>query len=150
MPVIPFERDECATGSHWKLKPWGTILKVKINGWGPLRWVLYLGFFFIDPILSHPNFRIWALDLAGAVVFILLYFGLFALENPSVLIHIGGMILLGVLYMPINSGACTFFIFAAAMVPFCVDSKRAAILCLAIVGTIGGVEGLLLHINHWT
>jgi two-component system sensor histidine kinase DesK len=151
MPLITVGRlDVCETSSHWKLKPWNTILKDKDHGWSPLLWILYLGFFFIDPILSHASLRIWALDLAGVAVFLLLYFGLFALENPSVLVHIGGMIVLGMLFMPINSGACTFFIYAAAMVPFCVDTKRAAILGLAIVGTIGAVEGLLLHINRWT
>ena len=34
------------------------------------------------------------------------------------LVHVGGMVLLGVLFLPFNAGACTFFIFAAAMVPF--------------------------------
>ena len=150
MPVIPFERDECATGSHWKLKAWRTILKDKDHGWSPLLWVLYLGFFFIDPVLSHASVRIWALDLTGAFVFIFLYFGLFALKNPSIFLHIGGMVVLGMLFMPINSGACTFFIYAAAMVPFCVDTKKAAIFGLAIVGTIGAVEALLLHINRWS
>lgn len=150
MPVIPFERDDYATGSHWKLKPWRTILKDKDHGWSPLLWILYLGFFFIDPVLSHASGRIWALDLAGTFIFILLYFGLFALENPSVVLHIGGMIALGMLLMPINSGACTFFIYAAAMVPFCVDTKKSAIFGLALVGTVGALEGLLLHVNGWT
>ncbi len=150
MPVIPFERDECASGSHWKLKPWRTILKDKDHGWSPLLWVLYLGFFFIDPVLSHASARIWALDLTGAFVFIFLYFGLFALKNPSIFLHIGGMLVLGMLFMPINSGACTFFIYAAAMVPFCVDTKKAAIFGLAIVGTLGAAEGSLLRINGWS
>jgi two-component system sensor histidine kinase DesK len=60
------------------------------------------------------------------------------------------MVLLGLLYQPINSGACTFFIFAAAMLPFCVDTKTAAVIGLATIGAIGGIEGLLLHINNWT
>lgn len=151
MPLIPYEPEAaCATGSPWKLKPWRTILKDKDHGWSPLLWVLYLGFFFMDPVISHASSRIWALDLSGALVFLLLYIGLFALENPSILVHIGGMILLGMLFMPINSGACTFFIYAAAMVPFCVDTKRAAIFGLAAVGIIGATEGLLLRINGWT
>ena len=54
------------------------------------------------------------------------------------------------LFMPINSGACTFFIYAAAMVPFCVDTKKAAIFGLAIVGTLGAAEGSLLRINGWS
>jgi len=142
--------ERCATGSAWKLKPWNTILKDKDHGWSPLLWMLYLGFFFIDPILSHATARIWLLDLAGAAVFLCLYLGLFAIERPNVLVHIGGMVLLGLLYQPINSGACTFFIFAAAMLPFCVDTKTAAVIGLATIGAIGGIEGLLLHINNWT
>jgi two-component system sensor histidine kinase DesK len=151
MPLMAFDHGErCATGSAWKLKPWNTILKDKDHGWSPLLWMLYLGFFFIDPILSHATARIWLLDLAGAAVFLCLYLGLFAIERPNVLVHIGGMVLLGLLYQPINSGACTFFIFAAAMLPFCVDTKTAAVIGLATIGAIGGIEGLLLHINNWT
>src|SRR5215510_9303086 len=98
---------------------------------------VYLGFFFVDPVLNHVSSRRWTFDIAGAIVFLLLYFGLFALQNPSVFVHIGGILLLGVIFMPWNSGACTFFIFAAAMVPFCVDSKKAAVAGLLIVGGIG-------------
>ena len=147
---MALNRDETCTGSHWKLKPWATILKDKDHGWSPLLWVLYLGFFFIDPVLSHASFRIWFLDLAGATVFLFFYFGLFALQNPKAVVHIGGMLLLGVLFMPINSGACTFFIFAAAMLPFCVDTKTAAVVGLLTVGVVGAIEGVLLHINGWT
>jgi two-component system sensor histidine kinase DesK len=152
MPLIPVGREvayENTGVSHWKLKPWRTILKDKDHGWSPLLWIFYLGFFFVDPVLSHGGARIWALDLAGAIVFMFLYFGLFALQNPSVLVHIGGMLLLGVLFMPINQGACTFFIFAAAMVPFCVDSKRAAVAGLLIVGGIGALEVSLLRVTGW-
>jgi two-component system sensor histidine kinase DesK len=99
--------------------------------------------------LSHGGARIWALDLAGAIVFIFLYFGLFALQNPSVLVHIGGMLLLGVLFMPINQGACTFFIYAAAMVPFCVNTQKAAVAGLFIVGGVGALEVLVLRTTGW-
>ncbi len=147
---MAFNRDETCTGSHWKLKPWAAILKDKDHGWSPLLWVVYLGFFFIDPVVSHASFRIWFLDLTGATVFLFFYFGLFALQNPNTLVHIGGMLLLGALFMPINAGACTFFIFAAAMLPFCVETKTAAVFGLLTVGVVGAIEGLLLHINGWT
>jgi two-component system sensor histidine kinase DesK len=150
MPLMALNRDETCTGSHWKLKPWATILKDKDHGWSPLLWVVYLGFFFIDPVVSHASFRIWFLDIAGATLFLFFYFGLFALQNPQAVVHIGGMLLLGVLFMPINSGACTFFIFAAAMLPFCVDTKTAAVVGLLTVGVVGAIEGVLLHINGWT
>jgi two-component system, NarL family, sensor histidine kinase DesK len=149
MPLIPVGRESCATGSPWKLKPWNTILKDKDHGWSPLLWIFYLGFFFVDPVLNHVSAWRWTLDLAGAGVFLLLYFGLFALENPSIFVHIGGMMLLGMLFLPINSGACTFFIYAAAMLPFCVQSQKSSFIGLLLVGAIGAAECLLLNINKW-
>jgi two-component system, NarL family, sensor histidine kinase DesK len=151
MPLIPFERENTrAGGSPWKLKSWQTIITDKDHGWTPLLWVVYLGFFFLDPVMSHASLRIWLLDLAGATVFLFLYFGLFALESPRTAIHIGGMMLLGMLFLPINGGACTFFIFASAMLPFSVKTQTAAFLGLAIVAIVGAIEGLLLHLNGWT
>ena len=151
MPLIPFEREITrAGGSPWKLKSWQTIIKDKDHEWTPLLWVVYLGFFFIHPVMSHASLRIWLLDLAGATVFLFLYFGLFALESPRTAIHIGGMVLLGMLFLPINGGACTFFIFASAMLPFSVSKQTSAFLGLAIVAIVGAIEGLLLHLNGWT
>ena len=57
--------------------------------------------------------------------------------------------MLGVAFMRINGGACTFFIYAAAMLPFCVESQAASAVGLAIVGTIGGISAWLLHIRGW-
>jgi two-component system sensor histidine kinase DesK len=74
---------------------------------------------------------------------------LFILVNPRALAHIAGMVLLGLLFQPINGGACTFFIFAAAMLPFCVESQISALAGLLAIGAIGAIEGLLLHIGGW-
>ena len=154
MPLLSFEREPLCEGDAaagpFKLKPWGMIFRDKDHGWSPLLWVVYLGFFFIDPVMSHASVRIWTLDIAGALIFLFLYFGLFALQNPRTWVHVGGMVLLGVAFMPINAGACTFFIFGAAMLPFCVDTKTAAVVGLATVGAVGAIEGLVLHINGWT
>ena len=84
------------------------MLKDKDHGWSPLLWVVYLGFFFIDPIVSHASAKVWLLDGIGAAVFLIFYFGLFLLQNPIGPLHIAGMLVLGMLYMPFNGGACTF------------------------------------------
>jgi two-component system, NarL family, sensor histidine kinase DesK len=139
----------CGTGSPWKLRPWRAILKDKDHGWSPLLWVVYLGFFFIQPITAHVGPKLWLLDLVGAAVFLVLYFGLFALERPRGLVHVGGMVLLGILFMPYNGGACTFFIFAASMLPFCVETNTAAVIGLFTIGSIGAIEGLLLKLDAW-
>lgn len=151
MPLVSLQKDiGSEDGSHWKLKPWRAILKDKDHGWSPLLWVLYLGFFFIDPILSHAGAKLWLYDALGAAVFLVLYLGLFWIENPINLVHIGGMVLLGLLFQPLNSGACTFFIFAAAMLPFTVKTQKAAVIGLLTIGSIGALNVLRLpHTNGY-
>src|ERR1700722_8765712 len=150
MPLVSLDREiGCDEGSHWKLRPWRAVFKNKDHGWSPLLWVLYLGFFFIDPILSHAGAKLWFYDALGAAVFLALYLGIFWIENPLGLVHIGGMVLLGILFQPINSGACTFFIYAASMVPFSVKTQKAAAIGLFTIGSIGALNALRLHMNGW-
>jgi len=139
----------CATGRRWKVRSWKAVIGDKDHGWSPLLWVVYLGFFFIDPAMSHASLQRWLLDLGGAVIFLFLYFGLFFLENPYSLAHIGGMVLLGLSYQKINGGACTFLIFACAMLPFCVETQAAAFIGIAAIGAVGGVQGYFLHFDGW-
>jgi two-component system sensor histidine kinase DesK len=150
MPLMPFGPETtCETAGPLTLKSWDTIFRDKEHGWSPLLWVVYLGFFFVQPVVDHVSLKMWLLDGLGAVLFLLLYFGLFVLLNPRALAHIAGMVLLGLLYQPINAGACTFFIFAAAMLPFCVESQAAAWAGLLAIGGTGAIEGLFLHIHGW-
>ncbi|HEV3307683.1 MAG TPA: sensor histidine kinase [Candidatus Sulfotelmatobacter sp.] len=150
MPLIPVGPEtSCETAGPFTLKPWRTIFRDREHGWSPLFWVIYLGFFFIQPVMDHVSLRMWVLDGLGAVVFLFLFFGLFVLAKPRSLAHIAGMVLLGLLYQPINGGACTFFIFAAAMLPFCVESQVAAVIGLLTIGATGAIEGLLLHVGGW-
>jgi two-component system sensor histidine kinase DesK len=150
MPLMPFGPETtCETAGPLTLKSWNTIFRDKEHGWSPLLWVVYLGFFFVQPVVDHVSLKMWLLDGLGAVLFLLLYFGLFVLLNPRALAHIAGMVLLGLLYQPINAGACTFFIFAAAMLPFCVESQAAAWAGLLAIGGTGAIEGLFLHIHGW-
>ncbi len=148
-----YRPDACARPSdtgRFKLKPWSVIVKDKEHGWSPFLWVWYLGFFFIDPVMSHASLKIWLLDGLGVAVFLVLYFGLFFLENPSAWLHVAGMVLLGILFQPYNGGSNTFYIFAAAMLPFSVEKQRHAVLGLIAIGAIGAGEGLLLHANGWS
>src|SRR5260370_34167265 len=126
------------------LKPWNTIFRDKDHGWSPLLWVLYLGFFFVQPIYDHVSLRMWLLDGLGAVIFLFLYFGLFILVHPRSLVHIAGMMLLGLLYQPFNGGACTFFIFSAAMLPFCVESQPASFHRLLVTCSPRAIQAFVL------
>jgi len=143
------DSDSSVSSAALKLRPLRSVLHDKDHGWGPLLWVLYLGFFFVQPVADHVSGKRWLFNLLGAAIFLVLYWGIFLLEKPRPLVHIGGMLLLGISLFPYNSGACTFFIFAAAMVPFLVDTQGRAIAGLVAIAVIGGVEAFLLHLSGW-
>jgi two-component system sensor histidine kinase DesK len=149
MPLMLGPEMSRETAGPFTLKPWNMIFRDKEHGWSPLFWVAYLGFFFISPIMDHASLKVWLLDGLAVAVFLFLYLGLFMLVHPRALVHIAGMVLLGLLYQPINGGACTFFIYAAATLPFCVESQGAAVAGLLTIGAIGAIEGLLLRVNGW-
>lgn len=150
MPLLGSRQlDDTSSAGPMKLRPFRSILKDRDHGWGPLLWVLYLGFFFVQPVVDHVSLKLWLLDILGAIIFLILYWGIFFLERPRALLHVGGMMLLGVAFFPYNFGACTFFIFAAAMVPFMVSTQARAIAGLGAIAAIAATEGFVLHVGGW-
>jgi two-component system sensor histidine kinase DesK len=103
----------------------------------------------VQPVFDHFTLRQYLIQAAGFIVFLVLYFGLFVFEKPRGLYYVAGMLLLGMFYLPFNGGACTFFIFAAAFVPFAVQTQKRAIAGLLTIVAIAGSECLLLHISGW-
>src|SRR6202049_5232043 len=150
MPFLGSRQFEAGSSAgRWslKLRPLRSVIQDRDHGWGPLLWVLYLGFFFVQPVVEHVSSKQWFFDALGAAIFLALYWGIFLLERPRALVHVGGIALLGVLYLPFNAGGCTFFIFAAAMVPFMVDTQARAIAGLGAISAVAAIEGLFLHLN---
>jgi two-component system sensor histidine kinase DesK len=152
MPFLGSRQFEAGSSAgRWslKLRPLRSVIQDRDHGWGPLLWVLYLGFFFVQPVVEHVSRKLWAFDALGAAIFLVLYWGIFLLERPRPLVHVGGMVLLGVLYLPYNAGGCTFFIFAAAMVPFLVDTQARAIAGLGAIAAVAAIEGFFLPMSNW-
>jgi two-component system sensor histidine kinase DesK len=121
----------------------------KAHGWAPYIWLAYLCFFFIQPVMDHAGWKIWSLTAFATVIFLFLYFGLFWQEKPRSLLHVAGMVILGLAFAPINSGASTFFIFGAAFIPFCVQTEGAAVGLMAVIVALAGLDTWLFHLSGW-
>jgi two-component system, NarL family, sensor histidine kinase DesK len=111
--------------------------------------VFYFGFFFIDPIVSHFSPIKWFFTILGTIAFFLLYFGMFWVNNRRALLHVLGMVALGVAYTPFNGGADTFFIYAAAMSPFIVDTELDALKILFAIEVVVVLSWRLFHQSVW-
>jgi len=111
--------------------------------------VFYFLFFYIDPIVSHFSPLKWFFTILGTIAFLLLYFGMFWVSNRRALLHVLGMVVLGVLYTPYNGGADTFFIFAAAVAPFIVDTEADALKILFAIEVVVLLTWRVFHQSPW-
>jgi two-component system sensor histidine kinase DesK len=113
---------------------------------GDLFWLAYLVFFFIDPLLRR-SLVFWLECLGFAAAFVTLYLALFRSRRFELRAAcVVGMYLLGAITYPINGGAVTFFIYAAAVLPFVVPSVRTVLICFVVEALLVGAEGWwLMH-----
>jgi two-component system sensor histidine kinase DesK len=92
-------------------------------------WLAYTGFLFIDPIFD-PSLWMWS---ASTAVF-LTFLGIFVLyvrstdtQSPLRYAMIVATFLLGLVTFPWNQGASSLFVYAAAFLPFTIESVRRVI-----------------------
>lgn len=112
---------------------------------GDLFWLAYLVFYFVDPLVRR-SLVYWLECLGFASIFVALYVGLFKFRRVELrLACIAGMYLLGALTYPINSGAITFFIYVAALLPFVIQSTRTVLICFVVEAALIVGEGWLLY-----
>lgn len=110
-----------------------------------LFWLAYLVFFFIEPLLRR-SVLYWFECLGIATIFVAIYVGFLLLRPRNVrLLCLAGMVLLGALTFPFNSGAIGFFIYAAALLPFVVASVPTVLLCFFVESALISLEGWRLH-----
>lgn len=83
-------------------------------GWTPYLWLFYLLFFFVEWLFYTPTPMRAALMLGTVLVFLPLYFSGFQRSGVAAVLHIVGIMLLGMAWTPSNVGAAVFYIYAAS------------------------------------
>src|SRR6202142_2926555 len=120
------------------------------HGWPFYMPMAYFGFFFLQPILEHAGWREWLFTALGTILFLVLYLGVHWLENKSwQLAGLGVMVLVGAAYAPFNGGASCFFIFAAALLPYILETDLAVLGLIAAILAVAGLETWWLHLSGW-
>ena len=120
------------------------------RGWAFYTPLAYFGFFFLQPALDHAGWKEWLFTGLGTIIFLVLYLGLFRLRSKLwQLLDLGAMVLVGCLYAPFNTGASSFFIFAAALLPYFLETDLDVIKLLAVIVAVAGFERWALHLSGW-
>jgi two-component system, NarL family, sensor histidine kinase DesK len=122
--------------------------QTKVPRWVPYIWLAYLIFFLWGPVTGHTSWQQWVATGTGLAAFLFFYFSFFRTSLPWSLVCVGCIATLGIVYAPFNGGAANFFIYAASMVPFAVETELSAALFIAVLVATAGLEGWLLHISN--
>lgn len=123
-----------------------TIPKKSRSGWAYI-WLAYIGFLFIDPILE-PSPRLWIGTIAALAIFLAIFVGYVRSTDAGSPIRfwmIAAIFVLGLITFPWNPGASTFFIYAAAFLPFAIKSTRLVLFLFLIESLIILAEGYLFR-----
>jgi two-component system, NarL family, sensor histidine kinase DesK len=119
------------------------------NRWAYI-WLAYTGFIFIDPIME-PRLSLWLATLAVFAAFLGVFFAFVRCSDnvrPARFWMIAATFALGLISFPWNPGASTFFVYAAAFLPFSIVSIRRvmAAFLLEVLVVLG--EGYLLQAHR--
>lgn len=120
-------------------------------GWTPYAWLIYLGFFVMEPVLGRGSAGEWSATGLALAVFLPLYFwGYWQDGKPRLYWAIVGIAALGALCAPWNPGASVFFIYAASFCGMLAPPGRA-IRSIAAVLLLVAVESWLfgLPFQSW-
>lgn len=115
-------------------------------GWVPYLWLIYLCGIPASLLLGKAAPLRWALDGAGILVFLVLYFRAHWVEGRSLLWLIAGMALLGVVFVPFNAGSVSYFIYAGSFAGR-VGPPRIGIRILAVLIALIALETRVFHLT---
>lgn len=119
--------------------------KNREHGWAPYVWLVFLAFFLFQPILSHAGLTTWLITIAATLVFMVMYFAIFWLGGPANYLLLAGMMALGIGFSRFNEGSSVFIILGSSFIPWIFSSARRALLALAALLAVLGIDAYFFH-----
>jgi two-component system sensor histidine kinase DesK len=110
-------------------------------------WFAYTGFLFIEPILN-ASLYLWLGTLAAFALFLGIFIAYVRSSDechPARFWMIAATFVLGLLCFPWNQGASTFFVYAAAFLPFSIVSIRRVFSLFVLEAVLILGEGYVFH-----
>lgn len=121
-------------------------------GWIPYLWLPYLFFFFINWSNTAWSAWNWAVVLAGAAIFLVLYFHCYwaAVRNSkAVLKTLFAIAVLGYFFIAYNGNGEVFIIYAAAFCGYTGSARRGVVTLAVLLGLMMLEMALLEWVFHF-
>lgn len=119
--------------------------KNRDHGWAPFAWLIFLAFFYVQPVLEHPSWGSLLLANVEVLVFLVLYFGVFWVRAPVNYLLLLGMAGMGFGLAKVNNGSSVFIIFTASFIPWVFERPRNALIALGGLASAIAIDATVFH-----
>ncbi len=124
----------------------GLIPKNRDHGWVPYVWLVFLTFFFFQPILDKQTTgKDWIITLSATLVFLALYFTLFRVGKPWNVLILVGMTAMGLGLGNINVGSSIFIIFTASFLAWVVENPTTVFVGIGVLISLLALDAYFFH-----
>ena len=113
-------------------------------------WLVFLGFWFIEPYLDHAPLITWIWLVVVLVVFLTFYWLAHFGPRRARRFWVLAMFLLGMVYVPFNEAAWGIYIYVAASLPEVSESTNVVIGLLLLQCAAVVAQSLFFHLHAWT
>ena len=118
------------------------------RGLSPYTWLLYVGFWFIQPFYSGQR-KEWIYLAIAIAAFLPLYFGSVLGKLRMRRICALGTLALALVYVPINQSSFGIYFYIAWYLVNIVDSDKAVMRLMVLECAIIGLQAWLFHLTSW-
>lgn len=115
-------------------------------GPAPYIWLVFLAFFYFQPILDPKvTTREWLVTIVATVVFLFLYFAIFWCKRPWNYLIIAAMVAMGLGLGHANQGASVFIIYASMFLGWIFENARRSLIAVGVLVVVLSVDAVLFH-----
>lgn len=121
--------------------------KNREHGWAPYVWLVFLSFFFFQPILDplHTTGNDWLITISATIVFLALYFSLFRVGKPWSYVILASMAAMGLALGNMNVGSSVFIIFTASFLAWVFETPKAVLVAIGILISLLALDAYFFH-----
>jgi two-component system, NarL family, sensor histidine kinase DesK len=119
--------------------------KNRDHGLAPFAWLIFLAFFYVQPIAEHASWRSLMLTNAEVFVFLSLYFGIFWAGSRVKYVLLLCMAAMGLGFATVNTGSSVFIIFTAAFIPWVFERAKSAVIALGALALAVVIHAAIFH-----
>lgn len=115
-------------------------------GLAPYIWLIFLSFFYFQPILDPNTTRAdWMITIAATLVFLVLYFGIFWVKRPWNYLMLVAMVAMGLGFSHSNQGASVFIIYASMFLGWTFKNARDSLISVGVLVIVLLIDAFAFH-----